>query len=277
MDKKQSPEGVNSSMTPTEGQGCSPRETDTEGHGSRPRRPHGPSHRRRDRPNVTGHGGESLDSSDDEREPTRTDPRPSGTSSPRPSNRRRLPPAWRFSLSATAVRLVARRRRREDRLDLERARRRMGRPDPGGVAGDVRRGEAVAGRDDPAAAPPGDVDVQAVRPELDRRRRVVEPDRRVADVVGGDRDDRREQRRVAGPATLFAAQTSSTPAKYARSASSWKIPNSASLRDERLRLMTPAPCSIAHSRPAANAAPLARLSGPSTRTDTIRRPARGRG
>ena len=121
-------------------------------------------------------------------------------------------------------------------------RRRVGGADPRGKRRDVRRGEAVARRDDPAAVPPGDVDVEAVGPELDRRARVVEPDVRVADVVRGDRDDRREQRRVAGTATLFAAQTSrswrSRPGRRARGRS----PNIASLRDDRLRFTTGAPC-----------------------------------
>ena len=61
----------------------------------------------------------------------------------------------------------------------------------------MRSGEAVSGRHDPAAVLPGDVDVQPVRPELDRRPRIVEPRLGVAQVVGGDGHDRREQRGIA--------------------------------------------------------------------------------
>ena len=63
--------------------------------------------------------------------------------------------------SAVAARIV---------LTSNGRRGRVGRPDPGREPGDVRRGEAVARRDDPAAVLPGDVDVEAVRAELDRRR-----------------------------------------------------------------------------------------------------------
>ena len=63
------------------------------------------------------------------------------------------------------------------------------------------------------AAPPGHVDVQAVGTEFDRRRRVVEPDVGIAGVVGGNRQDRREQRRVRRTDTLLAAETSSVLAK----------------------------------------------------------------
>ena len=51
-----------------------------------------------------------------------------------------------------------------------------------------------------AAAEPGDLDVHPRGSELHGRPRVVEPHVRVGDVVGGDGDDRREQRQVRRPA-----------------------------------------------------------------------------
>ena len=148
----------------------------------------------------------------------------------------------------------------------------MARPDPGRVAGQVRRRERVAGRVDPPTTAPGDVHVNPVGPELDRRRRVVEPDRRVRDVVGGHDTTDAKSDGYDGPGTLFAAQINSVLAKYARSASSWKSPASGSLREERLRFATPIPCSTTHSIAAAKECPFARLFGPRTRTDTSSAP-----
>ena len=73
----------------------------------------------------------------------------------------------------------------------------MLRPDEGRVSRDVWCREAVAGCRDPAPVAPRDVHVQTARPELHRRARVVEPGSRIRQIVGGDGDDRREQRRVA--------------------------------------------------------------------------------
>ena len=136
--------------------------------------------------------------------------------------------------------------------------------------GHVRRREAVAGGQDPAAVAPGDVDVEPVRAELDRRGRVVEPGPGIGDVVGRDRDDGREQRRVATARARCSRRSRGarwrsrrhrpargTPRTARRSSSS----GSGSRRS--------APCSMAHSRPAAKAAPLPLLSGPRTRIETM--------
>src|SRR4029079_2818332 len=77
-------------------------------------------------------------------------------------------------------------RRSQHRLDLERRRARVLRADQRGEPGDVRGRETVAGCDDPPAAAPGDVDVEAVRTEFDGWVRVVVPGPRIGDVVGRD-------------------------------------------------------------------------------------------
>ena len=74
---------------------------------------------------------------------------------------------------------------------------RMLRQDQRDEAGDVRRGEAVAGGDRTAAVLPGDRYVDAPRPELDRRRRVVVDPPGIRLRVRGDREDGGEERRIA--------------------------------------------------------------------------------
>src|ERR671930_420729 len=94
-------------------------------------------------------------------------------------------PAGRSSFGSASVVGGA----RQDRLDLEWGHARVRSPDQRGIAGDVRRGEAVAGDDQPDASAPGDLDVDPMRGEFHGRVRVVEPDTRILDVVRRDRGD----------------------------------------------------------------------------------------
>src|SRR6476660_6901199 len=99
----------------------------------------------------------------------------------------RRPPLERWE---TGDRRSAVRRRSEHRLDLERRGARVLGADQRGEPGDVRCRETVAGSHDPPAIAPGDVDVDAVRPEFDQWARVVVPDPLIGDIVGSYRDDR---------------------------------------------------------------------------------------
>ena len=170
--------------------------------------------------------------------------------------------------------------KRQQRLGLERRRVGVGRAQSRKQARDVRRREAVAGRHDRTAAAPGHRHVDAPGPELDRRVGVVEVGRRVRDVV---RRDRERPTRTATdssprPGTLLAEQTSRQLAKYAWSTRSWNVPNSASLRDDRLRFATAIRCSRRPSRGRARRrVPCPCCPGRAPGSRRCRPPARARG
>src|SRR5262249_43468361 len=85
----------------------------------------------------------------------------------------------------------------EDALQLERRQLPVLGEDQRADAAHVRRREAVPRRADRGIADPGDLDVDAAREELNRRRRLVEEGERVVLLVATDRDDGREAPRVA--------------------------------------------------------------------------------